>query len=144
MKKCYTLFWLLFISFQSFSQTVEADKRLVEFFGEDYVKQMQKNSPLQIEYLNYKLDNIYIIMDYPQEKNLTLPELSSLTIHEKFKKNNPGFIQGEVGTESFNYLTYDLKRDKSSSVYFKHEDKLIKFLSEEEVAKNYNKESQRD
>lgn len=141
MKKISLAFFLIIISIFAFSQNYnnQPDSRLLSKYSNEYLETLKNNDQQSILYLNYCLDNSYLINDsFDQEKIKHLPVL------KKFDKDNKQPSDSEITTDNinnFNLFEFYFERD-----YYKRKlyrigtsNKVLELYSEEEVIHNYNK-----
>lgn len=141
MKKISLAFFLIIISIFAFSQNYnnQPDSRLLSKYSNEYLETLKNNDQQSILYLNYCLDNSYLINDsFDQEKIKHLPVL------KKFNKDNKQPYDSEITTDNinnFNLFEFYFERD-----YYKRKlyrigtsNKVLELYSEEEVIHNYNK-----
>jgi len=125
-----TIFFL--VSFIS-SQNPQPDKRLLDYFGQEKLDILMKNSPDIIYYYNFYLDNSWIIEELPQEKLNSKSILGVISLATN--------SSGNIDLQNINILKLNIKREYYSKTYYRiaNTNKVIIFLSEEEFMKNYNK-----
>jgi hypothetical protein len=79
MKKVFFIGFILALPLFTFAQNESAtppiDKRLYDVFEIDFLERLQSQSPSQLQYYNFFLDNIYEIKKLEKGKTTTYPEI---------------------------------------------------------------------
>lgn len=140
-----TLFFTLYFSTQKSicqenNQLKNFDSRLIEFYGENYLLELSKKSPNQIEYLSYFLDNSYYITDVPVGKTDQIIDITEVEINPKYLLNNDRPKLDFIDLKNLNVLVYNFKRNRHSRTLYKlgNTGKMIVFYSQEEFIKTFN------
>ena len=130
MKKVFFIGFILTLPLFTFAQnestTTTIDKRLYEVFEAEFLESLQSQSPSQLQYYNFFLDNIYEIKDLPKGKNsnyptVAIPNLKHINI-----------------LKLINDL--QLKRDYNSPTIYSiaNTNKLLILIPEKEFVKKFN------
>ena len=98
-----TIFFL--VSFIS-SQNPQPDKRLLDYFGQEKLDILMKNSPDIIYYYNFYLDNSWIIEELPQEKLNSKSILGVISLATN--------SSGNIDLQNINILKLNIKREYPS------------------------------
>ena len=130
MKKVFFIGFILTLPLFTFAQnestTTTIDKRLYEVFEAEFLERLQSQSPSQLQYYNFFLDNIYEIKELPQGKTSTYPtvEITNLDDINILKLIND----------------LQLKRDYNSPTIYSiaNTNKLLILISEKEFVKKFN------
>jgi len=143
MMKRMILFFSLIILLQGvFAQqkqeTVYADPRIVEVFGQETVDFYLRENPRVIQYYNFFLDNAYTIAEVPQEKMQYINEVPEMKPKEKYQMEY--FDYTDKGLEDLNIMKFDVKIDPNIGPIYRlgNTNKLIYFLSGKEIQEKYN------
>jgi hypothetical protein len=126
---------ILIASLTVFGQFV--DPRLQVKYSENEIQSISYNHPNELNYLNWYLDNSFVIIDMSVEKCEYLPYLK----HYDPSTKTVGENVSEISEENFNVLlfSYERKYDKSSTYRIGNSGKAIVFLSEKDLVSNFNK-----
>jgi len=139
MKKLVTLFVLSIIATTALlSQNQYVDIRLASIFSEEYIEHLEQNSPQKIDYLNYCLDNSFIIVDMGIEKADQLPYLKYCDPINKII----GDIVEELGDcEQINIHLFDVEQQYDRGVSYRIGDtgKAIIFKSQKQLVEDFKK-----
>ncbi|MBQ5572342.1 MAG: hypothetical protein IIT38_05660, partial [Bacteroidales bacterium] len=73
MKKIILLFVLVISMITAFSQVSQIDSRLYAKYSEEELLDMQQNRPYDLEYLNWFVENSYVIKDVANPEALNYP-----------------------------------------------------------------------
>lgn len=111
---------------QSETTTPTIDERLYEVFEVDFLERLQAQSPSQLQYYNFFLDNAYQIETLKAGKTSTYKEV---IIDDLENVNILKIIKDQ-----------QLKRDYNNRTFYKIADtnKLLVLISEKEYAKKFN------
>lgn len=129
---------LLLMSFYLKSQNdVYIDLRLKQAFPEEYLSNLTRDFPLEIQYLNWSLDNSYDIVELGIEKCESLPYLKSFNSLTKTIGEN---IQ-DIDVTNFNYFNCYFERQQDRKITYRigNTGKAIVFYSFSELVENFNK-----
>lgn len=111
--------------------TPTIDDRLYEVFEVAFLERLQAQSPSQLRYYNFLLDNVYIIETIATGKNSNYPEV---TIDDLDNINILQLINNQ-----------QLKRDYNNRTFYKiaNTNKILVLISEKEFAKKFNEHTGR-
>lgn len=113
------------------------DSRLEEVFSETYIQNLTENHPNDLDYLNWYLDNSYVIIEISPEKCEYLPYLK----HFDPVTKSVGENVIDLDQENLNVYRYSFERlyDKSTTYRIGDSGKAIVFISQKDLATNFNK-----
>ncbi|MDL2262114.1 hypothetical protein LJC11_01270 [Bacteroidales bacterium OttesenSCG-928-I21] len=137
MKTIISISILLLTCTFSFSQNKELDNRLTQAFGETYLQELANNTPDEIEYLNWYLDNSYTIDEnIPLEKCEGLPYLKYF---DPKTKTEGGMVEG-IDIDNFNIFLYltESHYDRPSLYRIGDSGKILLLFSTKELTKKRN------
>jgi len=136
MKKIILLLTLTFIGFVAFSQAQAIDSRLYAKYSEEELLKMQSNNPADIEYMNWFLDNAFVVKKINEPETSTYPKLK----YQDKETKMAGSEATEYNAETFNVMEYDFEiLAKSSNAYLiGNTGKLLVFHSSAELTKLFN------
>lgn len=137
MKKIIMLLVMTLAVLNVFSQqSVAIDSRLYAKYQEEDLQNILSNDPSQIEYLNWMLDNAYVIKDINSPQANNFPRLKYF---DKETKQTSSEVS-EYNPESFNIMEFDFNIDykKSNAYLIGNTGKLLVFFSGEDLTKLYN------
>ncbi|MDR2010738.1 MAG: hypothetical protein LBQ22_09680 [Bacteroidales bacterium] len=138
MKKLLIISILLFFSILTFAQSIEIDSRLKQFYGEDYLQELSRTKPENINYLNWYLDNSYSVNENIDAiKYESLPYLKHLDPSTK----EEGAVVEDIDPNNFNILFYSIERyyDRPAIYRIGSSGKIIFFDSVKDLTAKYNK-----
>lgn len=130
MKKVFFIGFLsalpLFTLAQKESATTTIDQRLYAVFEGDFLERLQRQSPSQLQYYNFFLDNIYEITELPEGKTANYPTVQITDL------DNINILK------LINDL--QLKRDYNSPTIYAipGTNKLLILIAEKEFVKKFN------
>jgi hypothetical protein len=130
MKKVYFIGFILALPLFTFAQnepaTTTIDERLYAVFEADFLERLQSQSPAQLQYYNFFLDNIYEIKELPKGKTSSYPTVAIPNL------NHINILK------LINDL--ELKRDYNSPTVYSiaNTNKLLVIISEKEFVKKFN------
>ena len=75
MKKIILLFVLVISMMTAFSQVSQIDSRLYAKYSEEELLDMQQNRPADLEYINWFVENSYVIKEVANPDALNYPKL---------------------------------------------------------------------
>ncbi|MDR2010486.1 MAG: hypothetical protein LBQ22_08385 [Bacteroidales bacterium] len=138
MKNLSIISILLFFSILSFSQSIEIDHRLEQFYGEEYLQELSGTKPEDIKYLNWYLDNSYSVNE---NINIEKYELLPYLKHFDLSAKTEGEIVEDIDLNNFNILFYSIERyyDKPAAYRIGNSGKIIYFDSVKDITAKYNK-----
>ena len=121
----------------SFASAQSVDPRLRVKYTDEYLQDMAQNSPNELKYLNWYLDNSFRIIDITPEKCEYLPYLKHFDPETKTIGDNVT----DVNQEDFNvfYYSFERKYDKPTTYRIGSSGKAIVFFSQKDLASNFNK-----
>jgi len=136
MKKIILLLSLILMGIGAFSQTLPIDSRLYAKYSEEDLLNMQQNLPSKLEYLNWFVENSYVIKDVANPEGLNYPKLKYLDKETKML----GSEVNEYDAENFNIMEFGFEiSQKSSNVYLiGNTGKLLVFYSGKDLTNLYN------
>ncbi|PLX08624.1 MAG: hypothetical protein C0596_07155 [Marinilabiliales bacterium] len=137
MKKIAVIISLIsLVSTISLAQEVYVDSRLDVAFSEDYLNDLLENSPHQLKYMNWYLDNSYSIVDAGLDKCEQMPYLKHLDPVNKIIGSNVE----SVDEGNFNIYMYQIEREFDKNVYYRIGDtgKALVIYSHKKLANNFN------
>lgn len=119
MKRIILLTFILMVNLMSTAQSVKADSRLKIKYSVEELQKIETESPSEIAFLNYCIENAFRIADFPSEKKNS----------EKLK--NLETVEETVLTENnFFNLGVDLLEEQPQYFKIKGTDKLLIIDSE--------------
>lgn len=126
---------ILMTSLTVFGQFV--DPRLQEKYSESEIVSISNNYPNELKYLNWYLDNSFVIIDLSAEKCEYLPYLKHFDPLTKTVGENVS----DIAIGNFNVLlfSYERKYDKPTTYRIGDSGKAIVFFSEKDLVSNFNK-----
>jgi hypothetical protein len=115
---------------------VSPDSRLLAKYQEQDLQNMLANSPEKIDFLNFTLDNSYVVIDVESEKAQSLPVLHYFNKMDKAI----GAAVVSINEGSLNIYDYyfDRKLDKAVTYRIGDTGKAIVFYSNKELTHAYN------
>ncbi|MBO7134084.1 MAG: hypothetical protein J6W06_08005 [Bacteroidales bacterium] len=136
MKKIILLLSLILMGFGAFSQALPIDSRLYAKYSEEDLLNMQQNLPSKLEYLNWFVENSYVIKEVANPERLDYPRLKYWDKETKML----GSEVNEYDAENFNIMEFGFEiSQKSSNVYLiGNTGKLLVFYSGKDLTELYN------
>lgn len=119
------------------SLKTEPDSRLLSRYEKSYIDKLAQANPETIQYMNFELDNSYIITDFPPGKIETLPELYLL---DKAAKAPVKQSLTDFDFNNIDIFKYSYQRGFDSRTYYRigNTGKVIAFKSEKELVEKFN------
>ena len=141
MKKIILLSMLVVSGITAFSQTLPIDSRLYAKYSEEDLLDMQQNRPQDLEYLNWFVENSYVIKEVADPEVLNYPKLKYMDRETKME----GSEVTDFDAENFNIMEYGFEIAAKSSNVYKIGDtgKLLVFYSSDDLTKLYNEYKRR-
>ena len=141
MKKIILLSMLVISGITAFSQTIPIDSRLYAKYSEEDLLDMQQNRPYDLEYLNWFVENSYVIKEVENPDVLDFPKLKYMDRETKME----GAEVTVFDAENFNIMEYGFEiLGNSSSVYkIGNTGKLLVFYSSRDLTKLHNEYKRR-
>lgn len=140
MKKIILLSMLVISGITAFSQSLAIDSRLYAKYSEEDLLDMQQNRPQDLDYLNWFVENSYVIKDVVNPGVLDYPKLKYMDRETKME----GSEVTEFDAENFNIMEYGFEISKSSNVYLiGNTGKILVFYSSDDLTKLYNEYKRR-
>jgi len=141
MKKIILLSMLVISGITAFSQDLPIDSRLSAKYSEEDLLDMQQNRPQDLEYLNWFVENSYVIKEVVDPEVLNYPKLKYMDRETKME----GSEVTEFDAENFNIMEYGFEIAAKSSNVYKIGDtgKLLVFYSSDDLTKLYNEYKRR-
>ena len=141
MKKIILLFVLVISMITAFSQVSQIDSRLYAKYSEEELLDMQQNRPYDLEYLNWFVENSYVIKDVANPEALNYPKLKYMDKETKMESSEVT----EFDAENFNIMEYGFEiLARSSNVYLiGNTGKILVFYSSSDLTKLYNEYKRR-
>ncbi|MBQ2077381.1 MAG: hypothetical protein II471_07705 [Bacteroidales bacterium] len=141
MKKIILLFVLVISVITAFSQVSQIDSRLYAKYSEEELLYMQQNRPYDLEYLNWFVENSYVIKDVANPEALNYPKLKYMDKETKMESSEVT----EFDAENFNIMEYGFEiLARSSNVYLiGNTGKILVFYSSSDLTKLYNEYKRR-
>ena len=141
MKKIILLFFFVFSVITAFSQVSQIDSRLYAKYSEEELLDMQQNRPYDLEYLNWFVENSYVIKDVANPEALNYPKLKYMDKETKMESSEVT----EFDAENFNIMEYGFEiLARSSNVYLiGNTGKILVFYSSSDLTKLYNEYKRR-
>ncbi len=141
MKKIILLFVLVISVITAFSQVSQIDSRLYAKYSEEELLDMQQNRPYDLEYLNWFVENSYVIKDVANPEALNYPKLKYMDKETKMESSEVT----EFDAENFNIMEYGFEiLARSSNVYLiGNTGKILVFYSSSDLTKLYNEYKRR-
>jgi len=136
MKKNILLLSLILMTMSAFSQSVTIDSRLYAKYSEEDLLEIQRVNPLDIEYMNWFVDNAFVVKEINNPESSAFPKLRYMDKETKMA----GAEVTEYNPETFNVMECDFEVSaKSSNVYLiGNTGKLLTFYSSEDLTKLFN------
>ncbi len=136
MKKIILLFVLVISVITAFSQVSQIDSRLYAKYSEEDLLNMQQNLPSKLEYLNWFVDNSYVIKQVANPGALNYPKLKYLDKETK----SEGCEVTEFDADNFNIMEYAVVVNQKKSVAYVigNTGKVLVLYSNEHLTKLYN------
>ena len=136
MKKIILLSMLVVSGITAFSQSLAIDSRLYAKYSEEDLLNMQQNRPQDLDYLNWFVENAYIVKEVANPDVLNYPKLRYMDKETKME----GSEVTEFDAENFNIMEYGFEISaKSSNVYLiGNTGKILVFYSSDDLTKLYN------
>ena len=136
MKKIILLLSLILIGFGLFSQSLAIDSRLYAIYPEDELINMQQNRPADLEYINWFVENAYVIKEIANPESSDFPKLRYLDKETKMA----GAEATEYNQETFNVMEYyyEILPDSSNAYLIGSTGKLLVFYSNYDLTKLFN------
>ena len=136
MKKIILLLMLVISGITAFAQTLTIDSWLYAKYSEEDLLDMQQNRPRDLEYLNWFVENSYVIKEVVNPDVLNYPKLKYMDKETKME----GREANEYDAENFNIMEYGFEISAKSSNVYKIGDtgKLLIFYSSRDLTKLYN------
>lgn len=136
MKKIILLLSLILMGFGAFSQVSSFDSRLYAKYSEDILLNIQNNDPADIEYLNWFVENAFVIKEINDPESSAYPKLRYLDKETKME----GAEVTEYNPETFNVLeySYEISAKSSNAYLIGNTGKLLVFYSGETMTKLFN------
>ena len=141
MKKIILLFVLVISVITAFSQVSQIDSRLYAKYSEEELLDMQQNRPYDLEYLNWFVENSYVIKDVANPEALNYPKLKYMDKETKMESSEVT----EFDADNFNIMEYGFEiLARSSNVYLiGNTGKILVFYSSSDLTKLYNEYKRR-
>ncbi len=140
MKKIILLSMLVISGITAFSQSLAIDSRLYAKYSEEDLLDMQQNRPQDLDYLNWFVENSYVIKDVVNPGVLDYPKLKYMDRETKME----GSEVTDFDAENFNIMEYGFEISKSSNVYLiGNTGKILVFYSSDDLTKLYNEYKRR-
>ncbi len=138
MKKIILSFMLIFAGYYAFSQQVTIDERLYAKYHESDLQAILQNHPNDIEYMNWLLDNSYVIKQL-HESEYNISKYPKLKYFDKETKM-AGAEVTEYNPENFNIMEFDFEIDyKNSNAYLiGNTGKLLVFYAGQDLTTLFN------
>ena len=136
MKKIILLLMLVISGITAFAQTLTIDSRLYAKYYEEDLLDMQQNRTRDLEYLNWFVENSYVVKEVADPEVLNYPKLKYMDKETKME----GREANEYDAENFNIMEYGFEISAKSSNVYKIGDtgKLLIFYSSRDLTKLYN------
>jgi len=136
MKKNILLLSLILMVMGAYSQSVTIDSRLYAKYAEEDLLRIQSNNPADIEYMNWFVENAFVVKEIRNPETSAFPKLRYMDKETKMA----GSEVAAYNPETFNVMEYDFEIDpKSSSAYLiGNTGKLLVFYSGETLTKLFN------
>lgn len=141
MKKIILLFVLVISVITAFSQVSQIDSRLYAKYSEEELLDMQQSRPYDLEYLNWFVENSYVIKDVSNPEALNYPKLKYMDKETKMESSEVT----EFDADNFNIMEYGFEiLARSSNVYLiGNTGKILVFYSSSDLTKLYNEYKRR-
>ena len=136
MKKIILLSMLVISGITAFSQALPIDSRLYAKYSEEDLLDMQQNRPYDLEYLNWFVENAYVVKEVANPDVQNYPKLRYMDKETKME----GSEVTEFDAENFNIMEYGFEISaKSSNVYLiGNTGKILVFYSSDDLTKLFN------
>ncbi len=139
MRKIAIFFVLGFLPLMALmAQNQYVDIRLSSAFSEEYLEHLEQNIPQKIDYLNYCLDNSFIIVDMGIEKAEQLPYLKYFDPINKIIGDN---VENLGECEDINIHLFDVEKQYDKRVSYRIGDtgKAMIFKSQKQLVEDFKK-----
>ncbi len=136
MKKYMLFTWILLVTTYIYSQQ-NYDERLLARYTTSQLQKMAKETPGHLEWLNYKVANMYKIIDRNTIKGIVKDTLKGIDM----KTKKPYHISiKDINLDNFNPLRYNIAFDKQQHYYYiPQSNKVVYIRPSVEVIKEFNK-----
>lgn len=134
MRRLLAVVLVFILGFTAYSQ--QADSKLCDVYTVDQINNFRQNNPSSIDYMNFYVNNVAIITDFPEGKQIETQQLFRVD----FKT---GTVLSDEITEAdlmdFNPYLYNCKPANSKNTYYiiGSTGKLLIMRSTQEMAKKY-------
>ena len=139
-QKSVVILFLLLSGLSVKAQLSNLDKRLVDFYGMEHLAKLNQSAPGTVEYLNFYVQNAYVIMrDMPEYKLANLNDLASI------KNLKTGENINLENLKNLNVLELGLKRRQDQHLNFRigNSNDAIVFIAPNEVRRRYEEEGEK-
>lgn len=136
MKKIILLLSLILMGIGAFSQASQIDSRLYAKYSEEDLLEIQSNNPTDIEYMNWFVENAYVIKEIANPETSAFPKLRYMDKETKMAGSEATYFNAET----FNVMEYDFEiAAKSSNAYLiGNTGKVLVFYSSDDLTKLFN------
>ena len=134
MKRLFLVSFVFVLGFTAFSQ--QADSKLYDVYTINQIDNFRQNNPESIDYMNFYVNNVALIVDFPEGKQIETQQLFRID-------PKTGTILSDEITEAdltdFNPYLYNCKPANDKNTYYTigSTGKLLIMRSTQEMAKRY-------
>jgi len=136
MKKIILLLSLIFIAMGVFSQSVTIDSRLYAKYSEESLQEILQTNPADIEYMNWFVENAFIVKGIRNPESSALPKLRYIDKDTKMA----GAEVTEYNPATFNVMecAFVIDSNESTAYLIGNTGKVLVFSSNKDLAKRFN------
>ena len=136
MKKIILLLSLILMGIGAFSQALPIDNRLYAKYSEVDLLDMQSNRPADLEYLNWFVENAFVVKEIMSPETSDFPRLRYMDKETKLE----GAEANEYNPETFNVMEYsfDISAKSSNAYLIGNTGKVLVFYSSDDLTKLFN------
>ncbi len=137
MKKIALIISLLTLFVAVKAQTEYIDSRLNVVYSQDLLNEMMVHEPVKLAYLNWELDNAYMIMDLGVEKASYLEPLKYNTLQVGSENE---VVENIDESLSVNFWLFNVERNQKRAVTYRiaNTGKAIAFYSLDKLTEKFN------
>ena len=134
MRRLFLVTLVLVLGFTAYSQ--QADSKLYDVYTLNQIENFRQNNPASIDYMNFYVNNVATIVDFPEGKQIETQQLFRID-------PKTGTVLSDEITESdlmdFNPYLYNCKPANETNTYYTigSTGKLLIMHSTQEMARKY-------
>lgn len=136
MKKIILLLSLIFMAMGVFSQSVTIDSRLYAKYSEESLQEILQTNPADIEYMNWFVDNAFVVKEVRHPETSTYPKLRYIDKETKMA----GAEVTEYNPDTFNVMecAFVIDSNESTAYLIGNTGKVLVFSSNKDLTKRFN------